>query len=157
MIHRWFFLAQILVTPVALHAQIYKCSNKGITIFSDQPCGQTQQTVTLDAISTMEGLTEEKIRKAGKKTKEVLLKDQIHRAQEKIKALRTKMKRELAYLRYKKLYSHNNLAGATWEESISTEMEAVTSKYKIQINLLQEEIKQYRDEIKELQSDEAGK
>lgn len=65
------------------------------------------------------------------------------------------MKKEIAYLRYKKLYSRNNLAGATWEESISTEMEAVTSKYKIQIDLHQEEIKQFRDEIKELKSKDA--
>lgn len=155
MVYRGMLLISMLLTPIASQAQIYKCINNGNTVFSDQPCGDSQKTVTLDEISIMEGMSEEKIQQAGKKTKEVLLQDQISRTQEKIKALRKKMKKEIAYLRHKKLYSRNNLAGATWEESISTEMEAVTSKYKIQIDLHQEEIKQFRDEIKELKSKDA--
>lgn len=149
-------LIAILLFPAVLHAEIYRCVNDGDTVFSDKPCGADQSEVTLDRLSTMQGMSEEKIQQAGKNTKEVLLKDQIKRTQEKIKGLRKKMNEEIAYLRYKKLYSRNNLAGATWEESISTEMEAVTSRYKIQIELRQEEIKQFREELKELQNHDSS-
>ena len=39
------------------------------------------------------------------------------------------MNSEMAALREKKAYANNNLAGATWEQSISTEMQAVAAKY----------------------------
>ncbi len=146
------FCIAILLVPVGLHAEIYQCVNQGKMVFSDQPCGDSQKTVILNETSTMQGMSEDKIQQAGKHTKEVLLKDQIKRGQEKIKVLRKQMKNEIAYLRYKKLHSRNNLAGATWEESISTEMEAVTSKYKIQIDLKQDEVRQYREELKELKN-----
>ena len=53
----------------------------------------------------------------------------IRRTENKIVDYRNKMQRELSLLRKKKSFANNNLAGAEWENSISTEMQAVTSKY----------------------------
>lgn len=57
------------------------------------------------------------------------------------------MSRELDILRAKKGYAANNLAGATWEQSISTEMQAVTQKHKTMNDLDQARIKQLRVEL----------
>lgn len=40
------------------------------------------------------------------------------------------MSGEMAAIRGRKAYAKNNLAGATWEQSLSMEMQAVASKYK---------------------------
>ena len=53
----------------------------------------------------------------------------IRRSENRIVDYRNNMQRELSLLRKKKNYANNNLAGAEWENSISTEMQAVTSKY----------------------------
>jgi|SRR5690554_782402 len=53
----------------------------------------------------------------------------IKRSENRIVDYRNNMQRELSLLRKKKNYANNNLAGAEWENSISTEMQAVTSKY----------------------------
>lgn len=39
------------------------------------------------------------------------------------------MSAEIEALRTRKTYAKNNLAGATWEQSLSAEMQAVTAKY----------------------------
>jgi hypothetical protein len=43
------------------------------------------------------------------------------------------MDRELAALREEQSKAKNNLAGATWQQSIATEMTAVTNKYQLKI------------------------
>ena len=40
------------------------------------------------------------------------------------------MNNELAALRSRKQFANNNLAGATYEQSLSSEMQAVAAKYK---------------------------
>lgn len=53
----------------------------------------------------------------------------IRRSENKILEHTRKMQSDLSALRNKKNRANNNLAGAEWENSISTEMQAVTSKY----------------------------
>lgn len=50
------------------------------------------------------------------------------------------MDAELAALQMKKLNARNNLAGATYEQSISQEMSAITSKYDVKIRSAQVQI-----------------
>ena len=50
-------------------------------------------------------------------------------------------------LRNRKGYARNNLAGAMWEQSLSTEMQAVASKYAAEIDAKQERIKRLRAEL----------
>ena len=59
----------------------------------------------------------------------------------------TQMAAELTSLQDKKLYARNNLAGATWEQSISSEMQAVTQKYKTMNDIDFEKLKQYRSQL----------
>ena len=54
---------------------------------------------------------------------------EIERLERRILDHRSTMRAELAALEQKKTYANNNLAGATWEQSISQEMNAVAQKY----------------------------
>ena len=62
------------------------------------------------------------------------------------------MAAELSALQNKKAYASNNLAGATWEQSISTEMQAVTQKYKTMNDVDFEKLKQYRSQLESVRS-----
>jgi hypothetical protein len=59
---------------------------------------------------------------------------------------------EIAALQHKKTYAKNNLAGATWEQSISTEMQAVTQKYKAMNDVDFEKLKQTRSQLEAVKS-----
>ena len=54
---------------------------------------------------------------------------EVKRLNSEIKKYQRRMNKELADLSDKKKYAANNFAGATWEQSISSEMSAVASKY----------------------------
>ena len=60
------------------------------------------------------------------------------------------MEQELAALRIKKMQANNNLAGATWEQSISTEMSVVVEKYKVQKEADGERLKVMSAELRRL-------
>ena len=55
------------------------------------------------------------------------------------------MTREMDSLRAQKSRANNNLAGATWEQSLSTEMQAVAARYKVMNDVDQEQIKALRE------------
>lgn len=165
---RWLLIG-IAAFPVALNAAVYKCKVDGATVYTSSPCvsGGTeihvQETPALakpggnetgDA-SNGPGLGEEKTtrhseraylaqREIDKKSRE------IKKHKKNIKRYRKRMRSELAALKRKKGYARNNLAGATWEQSISTEMRSVTEKYQQMIDSEKYDIDALKDEIKEL-------
>ena len=57
-----------------------------------------------------------------------------------------RMDLELEILRLKKTAANNNLAGATYEHSLSAEMQAVSTSYDTKIRSKEEEIKRLRAE-----------
>jgi hypothetical protein len=59
----------------------------------------------------------------------------------------TAMNSDLEALRQKKGYARNNLAGATWENSISTEMQAVVAKHQAANAVDNDRLKRLRDEL----------
>ena len=61
------------------------------------------------------------------------------------------MDREIAALRQQKARANNNLAGATWEKSISEEMNAVVGRYDVRIRTLQDEINRLESDLSAMQ------
>ena len=61
------------------------------------------------------------------------------------------MTREMDAIKANKSRAKNNLAGATWEQSLSTEMTAVAEKYKVMNEVDLARQKQIRDELVSLQ------
>lgn len=57
------------------------------------------------------------------------LKRDVRKSENRIVQYQQYMQAELAALQNKKRSANNNLAGAQWENSISSEMQAVTTKY----------------------------
>lgn len=57
------------------------------------------------------------------------------------------MQAEMSAIRDRKALASNNLAGATWEQSLSTEMQAVAAKYKTLSDLDLERLKQLRADL----------
>ena len=149
------WLAASLITfPAA--AGMYKCVEDGKTIFQDRPCAGSGSAITVtpansvvapenssgkapaepnsvtklrDNVRTMEG-----------ERKQRELAYAIRDAEREVDAYQSQMDRDLAALQQKKVLAKNNLAGATWEQSISTEMQAVSDKYKTKIQITRDRI-----------------
>ena len=77
---------------------------------------------------------------------------QINYLQDTIARRNLQMSAELANLQNKKAYARNNLAGATWEQSISTEMQAITQKYKTMNDVDFERMRQLRSDLEAAKS-----
>lgn len=127
-------------------AGVYKCGNT----FSDKPCGKAAQTIEIqhsrpsDADVKRATQATETNKKFIRKSE---LQSEISRLEMEIRDYDNQMNRELDALKVKKMYSANNLAGATWEQSISTEMQAVISKYNSLISATREKIKQRKEDL----------
>ena len=163
-----------LVSPVA-HA-VYKCQVNGTTTYQAQPCsgaskpGQQMNIRSGSPAGTQSdakpeiqsGAQKSPSSSAGaeKQAVEQMARDrQIREANYEIGNLERRianrseqMTREMDALRAQKARANNNLAGATWEQSLSTEMQAVASRYKVMNDADQEQIKALRAKVAGLQA-----
>lgn len=135
-------------------AQVNKCLVDGKMVYQAAPCKAGTAKATLaprvdvseDAAraNREKFLADDKVRQASNR------RDQIDGAiaglERDINGYQKSMDAELAALQAKKSLANNNLAGATWEQSIATEMQAVTAKYQTRIQAAQERIKALRQE-----------
>jgi hypothetical protein len=143
------FACGLALTGGAAQAEIYKCEGPdGRLQFSDKPCeGAPSEEVQVDYI---EPTAEQRaMTQRTHQAQDRMIEEAEH--QRAVKAVRARISRlqdergaELAALRHKKRYAANNLAGATWENSISEEMKAVAQRYNADIQAA-------RDELAELQ------
>lgn len=132
---------------IPAHAAIYKCVVNGEMVFRDTPCvsgngsvihvqsvSSNASTPTVHAVqpnddpdntkSIAQFLAQKKIEHERSD-----LHYQISQLQQQKHDLASKEKTDLLLLRVKKLNAANNLAGATYEESISQEMQARVTQY----------------------------
>lgn len=63
------------------------------------------------------------------------------------------MHAELAELERRKGYANNNLAGATYLNSLANERQAVTARYDVDINTNRDRLKQLKDDLAKAQKD----
>ena len=129
---------------------IYKCvGDNGRVEFSQSPCSDSAERLVIDvpkigtagSTNAREVLNDiersNRLREIGRETKK--LEKQISNYQK-------EMDSEIRRLREKKMYAANNLAGATWEESISTEMNAIVASIKTKIDAARAKIQSLNDE-----------
>lgn len=141
-------------------AQIYKCKEGGTTAFSATPCAVGAKPIDVRPASgsarvqpaerqaepqpnaprsgsvQQNALTD----RADVAARRRILEDEIYRKERSVSALYDELAAKQEQLRQKKNRSMNNLAGATWEQSISDEMNAVAAEYDIKIRGAQGEI-----------------
>jgi hypothetical protein len=141
-----------------VHAELYKCEVNGRIEFSDRPCRRTAgETVELHYHTPDAAVSGAAVRELADTQAELdlslerrRLERQIRTAEQRIRALRAERDRELAALRERKAQAANNLAGATWEQSISQEMAAVAQRYGDDIAVRQDDIGRMRDQLRAL-------
>ena len=113
---------------------VYKClGENGQTTYSQQKCGNDAVQVDVQESGHQGTGTNENIsdryESYKKNSRPGEIDREVKRLNSEIKKYQGRMNKELTDLSEKKKYAANNFAGATWEQSISSEMSAVTSKY----------------------------
>jgi len=129
---------------------IYKCiGSNGRVEFSQSPCSDSAEHLVIDVPN---------IGTAGSTNARVVLDDieksnrlreidrEIKKLEKEISRHQDEMDYEIQRLRDKKMYAANNLAGATWEESISTEMNAIVASIKTKIDAARAKIQSLTEE-----------
>jgi hypothetical protein len=167
-------VAVILMVPMVVQAGIFKCTVDGVAVYQSSPCSAgdsaevtirpefSRHATTGSGLGDMPPAPAEQLSQPDvtKRANDYITLREISKREYKIKythqreirKLQGKMKRETAALKRKKRYARNNLAGATWEQSLSTEMQAVATKYNSLVENEREEIKRLRQEISDLRS-----
>lgn len=151
-------LAALIAMPAA--AQVYKCKEGGTTVFSAQPCGAGSQAIDVrpasgasraasapapaPATAAVQPAPASMTERADQAARRRILDDDIWRKQRAIDAMHDEHSTRQAQLRAKKTRANNNLAGATWEQSISDEMQAVAAEYDMKLRKATKEL----DELK---------
>jgi hypothetical protein len=138
-------------------AEMYKCEEDGKTVFQDRPCRGSGAAITVqpasgkapdvategqDSMSRLRANVNEMA--VERRKREIAY--QIQRLEGDIEGYRRAQDVELARLGNMKALAKNNLAGATWEQSISTEMQAVTEKYRTLTQTARDRISQLRQD-----------
>lgn len=147
----------LLAIPLALaslpaHAQqMYKCTVDGRTTFSQFPCGQGAQKITVRAAAgdyapaplavaaPVAGAAAPASDRQALLT-EMTRQRRIRELEYEIRDAEDDMDAELDALRARQGRAANNLAGATWLAGISQEMQAVTAKWRGKIDELNERL-----------------
>lgn len=138
----------------AAEAEIYKCERDGETVFSQTPCAPNAQEVTVK-VHTPDPEAAKLAAERAEATNEAVdtsmerrrIEREISDLEDRIRGYERRMDSELTSLRLKKTRAANNTAGATWEQSISDEMSAVTSRYQTKIDSAQRQIDRLRDRM----------
>ena len=158
----------ICCIPFSASADVFKCIEDGKTVFQDKPCRGAGMAIAVkpasgSAQTVNEGAPyearpetrlKEHVRSMELERKQREIEYAIRDNENEIQAYQSQMKRELASLQNKKRRAKNNLAGATWEQSISIEMQTVSAKYRTKIQVSQDRIAQLRKDAGELRKSE---
>lgn len=164
-------VAAAIVATTALtapaYAQVYKCKINGSTVFSDKPCEEDAKPITVRPAAghytpAAEAPTaaqtqpadpgsatppaRSRLEAVDRRLKQRVIRDEIQRHEASLSAMRARRDRELAALRNQKGRALNNLAGATYLESLSSEMQAITSRYDTDMRLIESKIEKLRQE-----------
>lgn len=142
----------ILIYGTPAYADIYKCTDgKGHVTFSQMPCAPDAKKITVETVQPTEDqakATSEANNQNRKIIKESRDERGMEAAHKKVQALIDMRDAELNTLRVKKGLAANNLAGATWEKSISDEMQAVNQRYNADIEAARQHVRDLESEKK---------
>lgn len=141
----------LLLSPLCF-AEIYKCvDDKGQVQFSDRVCSSSAEVIEVEdhtaGISIGPTGDYSKMR-SDNKTRD--LEAKIRRKESQIKGLEKTRDSKISDIQKQKKRAANNLAGATWETSLATEMQAVSQDYNSRIAAKRDEISRLESKIENL-------
>lgn len=133
-------------------ADFYKCVDEGgKKTFSQRPCAVNAEVISVDG-PALSGSVKTDVMAVNKVRDSNRVREIDRVVKERyqvIDDLRSKMEKEMSALKYRQGYARNNLAGATWQQSLATEMQAVSDKYSVLIDL-------ERNKIDKLETERLG-
>jgi len=149
----------------ASQTNFYQCKDKwGQPVFSQRPCGSDaeQHSVTPHSqistpsrdqpVATAPGESPaaeaETFSIEVTRTKRRLseIDEDLDRREARIARYSDERDAKIAILKDKRRYANNNLAGATWQESLASEMQAIATQYDTKINSQQQKIDDLQEE-----------
>ena len=167
-----FVFAILTASTTALAQEMYKCTIAGSTVIQDRPCpGAVRRSadmpakpavqttappqVTAAALSPTEAgkvpsdVERQKafMAKGAKERRLTDLQYEISRVETAIQQSQINMNAEIAALDHKKSSANNNLAGATYLNSLATEQQAISTRYGIEVSTLRDRLKQLQDQL----------
>ncbi len=125
--------------PLIASAEVFKCTESGRTVYTDKPCAGAGTKIEIR--DTRSGDDTGMVNASMTNITDAMVKDrrsseirrEVAAREENIRTLRVAMQKEIREIQQAKGYANNNLAGATWQQSLSTQQEAVTKRYEIEI------------------------
>lgn len=166
--------ALFLTSTAAVAQETYKCKTPAGMVYQDRPCagvryapeqppaqvrpaaapGASVPASDLDRqkayLATRESERRASDEKQEKERRRAEINEEITRLDSAIAASRSAMDAEMALLQQRKATANNNLAGATYEQALSTEMQAVVARYNGDISINQDRVKHLREELARL-------
>lgn len=151
----------LMALPLVCFADVYRCQEGGTTVFSAVPCGPGAKVIVVTPASGSGRYSESAaarpgdsnlIERADSVSRRRILDDDIWRKKRQLESLQAEHEARQAELRAKKARAQNNLAGATWEKSISEEMQSVASEYDTRTKVMLREIEDLRTKRDELKA-----
>lgn len=132
---RLFMLLALGPVAFAAQAEMYKCTDaNGRITYTEVACKTPGKVVGVERASASELRSgKDQVATMSHRGDIALKERQIRNLESEADELKATMNAELNALKAKKLRASNNLAGATWEASISKEMDAVSTNYQTMI------------------------
>ena len=140
------------------NAEVYKCADGK---YQADPCDENSQPVDLSGIGSFikssDSISHSSVgsNATSDKKKEISTYIEKQRIAREITRLEGDRKRVIAErdqrlrnLRESRQYANNNLAGATWEQSLAQEMTATAQEADTQVSSIDRQIEQLKDELK---------
>ena len=171
-------LTLVAVVPLCTGQEAYKCKINGSFVFQDRPCpGLTRYSDSMPSKTTkaesvplvqsqptasqshnaasVTDLDRQKafLAREAKDRRVFDLKYQIENTEIGILNTHAAMQNELAVLDSRRNFATNNLAGATYLESLATEKNAVTSRGESELTTLRDRLKTLREDLAKAQKD----
>lgn len=152
-------LALVLLNPLIVQSgQIYKCVVNGETTFSQRPCADDAELISIKPHPIANKDAAGRVEKLNDALDEVSASNRLSDLQKEERALIKEIERydrmrdrDLKSLQAKKFRAKNNLAGAEWEQSISQEMQSVNMKYSSKIEVVKSKLEIVSNQIRSLQ------
>ena len=139
-------------------AEVYKCADGK---YQADPCDENSQPVDLSGVGSFikssDSISQSSVSSnaTSDKKKEISTYIEKQRVAREITRLEADRKRVIAArdqrlrnLRESRQYANNNLAGATWEQSLAQEMTATAQEADTQVSSIDRQIEQLKDELK---------
>ena len=155
----FFALTLVLSCSLPLQAAVYKCEKDGVTTFSQTPCGDDAETTNYTTVGqgtnqpdTSSVTTSKDPNEVDKYIKQRQLGRQVKKIeQEKLQKIAERNKAMNA-IRDKQMTAKNNdVAGATYLQSLAQEMSAVVDAYDTEIKSLDQQLASAKAELSTLQ------